>query len=125
MKFNTNESYDKLCWSSQMPDKIAGYNFETEKTSVLSFTPQQTQFDTDDEEETQPEPAIPEVSQSTGAPYAPKWLHPKSGVRFGFGGVMVAFNGKCIKITKAVSHETESFVANKVTQFDREITQAN
>jgi len=130
LKFNTDESYDKLCWSSQMPDKIAGYNFETEKTSILSFTPQQTQFDEEDETdgiaaiESGCEVANPEVSPTTGAPYAPKWLHPKSGVRFGFGGMMVSFHGKCLKVTKAVSHETESFIADQVTKFDRDLNQA-
>jgi hypothetical protein len=114
LKFNTEESYDKLSWSRETPDLIAGYNFETQRTSVLSFTPE-APMKVAAEEPAQPEPAVPEVSQTSGAPYAPKWLHPKSGVRFGFGGVMVSFSGKCIKVTKAVSHDTESFISEKVT----------
>jgi hypothetical protein len=29
--------------------------------------------------------------------YAPKWLFPKCGARFGFGGKLIQFQGKCLK----------------------------
>jgi hypothetical protein len=61
------------------------------------------------------------VSEKTGAPYAPKWLHPKGGVRFGFGGMLVTFHGKCLKVQRAISSQVENDLAARVVQFDKEL----
>jgi hypothetical protein len=54
-------------------------------TSILSFGPS-GYLDTDEVEFSQPI-----ISQQTGKAYAPKWLFPKCGARFGFGGKLITF----------------------------------
>lgn len=43
----------------------------------------------------------PQLTHQSGIWYAPTWMQPKSGVRFGFGNKLVTFggsNGSTIKI---------------------------
>lgn len=43
---------------------------------------------------------------------------PKCGARFGFGGKLVTFNGKCLKVVKQIQHPIEQDVVKRVAEFD-------
>ena len=63
----------------------------------------------------------PTVSQITGKAYAPKWLHPKCGARFGFGGKLVTFQSNCIKLHTQVVAPSETVMIKLVQDFDKEL----
>ena len=64
-------------------------------------------------------------SAQTGTRYTPKWLFPKCGARFGFGGKLVTFQGKCLKVVTQLRHSTEKDLARRVTELDQDITHAS
>ena len=57
-------------------------------TAIISFGPSASM---DSESADEIEFVRPIVSETSGKAYAPKWLHPKCGARFGFGGKLVTF----------------------------------
>jgi hypothetical protein len=69
---------------------------EEGNTSVLSFQPEGI-FTNPNQQFKSP------LTTQSGTKYAPKWLQPKCGVRFGFGNKLVTFggaNGSVIRIQK-------------------------
>jgi hypothetical protein len=63
----------------------------------------------------------PIMSQSSGKAYAPKWLHPKCGARFGFGGRLVTFQSNCIKLHTQVVAPSETAMTKLFQDFDKEL----
>ena len=63
-------------------------------------------------------------NQQTGIPYTPKWLKPRCGARFGFGGKLVSFQGNCLKVVTQIRDPTEKDLAKRITEFDHEVTKA-
>lgn len=108
LEFPTKSNYQKIAWSQHNHGKVAAMN-EEGTTDILSYTPQCTQA-VGSKIEQEVEFATPQV-QSSGQTYAPKWYHPRCGARFGFGGKLVTFNGKCLKIHSQVTHQKERDVA--------------
>lgn len=78
LEFDTQECFSAVKWSSKLPGKLAATN-ENGDTTILSYT--------------QKAPKNEGQSQPTTT-YAPKWLFPKCGARFGFGGKLIQFKGK-------------------------------
>ena len=95
---------------------------EVGTTEILSYNPQCTQ-PVGSVTEQEIDFATPQV-QSNGTIYAPKWNHPKCGARFGFGGRLVSFQGKCLKVHSQVLHSKEKEVAAKVQELDAHLQQA-
>lgn len=58
--------------------------------SILSFNPMQP-FADKKEDECVVADLLLQNTPNGPQPYAPKWLFPKSGARFGFGGKLVTF----------------------------------
>lgn len=114
MEFPTEQSLSSIKWSNKMPGKLAGTSIEGD-TSVLSFSKVQTQ-DTDNKENTNDN-----ASKCAPTTYAPKWLFPKCGARFGFGGKLISFNGKTLKQKTKVVEPSESHMGKLVESFDKEL----
>lgn len=94
LEFPTQASYKKLAWSRPLKGKICAMDTEG-NTSILSLQPEGLSSNPNQAFST------PVPSQQTGAPFAPKWLHPRCGARFGFGNKLVTFgagNGSLIKV---------------------------
>ena len=88
---NTESTYDSIIWSQHLNGKIAALDKDG-NTDILSFQPASSQPIGETYQEQQPkEFAQPIESQQTNARYTPKWLLPKCGARFGFGGKLVTF----------------------------------
>ena len=89
LEFPTQAQYQKIVWNQNLQGKIAALDSEG-NTDILSFTPQsQNEIGSAPPEEVTF--ASPQPSESTNAAFAPKWLFPKCGARFGFGGKLVTF----------------------------------
>jgi len=87
-------------------------------TAILSFGPSaRMESESTDEIEF----VMPNVSQTSGKAYAPKWLHPKCGARFGFGGKLVRFQSNCIKVHTQVVAPSETAMTKLVQDFDKEL----
>lgn len=85
-------------------------------TNIFSFTPQSN------EDEDAPF-SVPQPLASTGQAYAPKWLMPKCGARFGPGGMLVAFDGKNLRM-HSHNHKSEKEISDLVQNFDQSLTAA-
>lgn len=86
LEFATQDVFTNVKWSQNMAGKLAATTAEGD-TSILSFSRVQPADDQDSQDDTVKSPTT----------YAPKWLFPKCGARFGFGGKLITFNGKCLK----------------------------
>ena len=91
LEFPTQQAFKKINWSRPLKGKIAAMDTEG-NSSILSFHPEGLL--------TAPSRpfATPTPSTSTNTLYAPKWLHPRCGARFGFGNKLVTFSGNLIKV---------------------------
>ena len=49
---------------------------------------------------------------------------PKCGARFGFGGKLITFQGKCLKVVTQIRTPKEQEVAKNVNEFESEVTKA-
>ena len=88
---NTSTSYESVTWSQHLQGKLAALDSQG-NTDVLSFQPQSQQSVGQPRQAGAEESyAVPMPNQQTGIPYTPKWLKPKCGARFGFGGKLVSF----------------------------------
>jgi hypothetical protein len=64
--------------------------------------------------------AKPEYSSQTDSPYVPKWKNiPRCGASFGFGGKLVTFHGKCLKMVTQIQHHTEKELVKNIQEFDQ------
>ena len=119
LEFPTDQTFHSVKWSQQLSGKIAAMNNNGD-TSILSFNPMQP-F----ENQKGQEPIVAkllDVNTPNGPqPYAPKWLFPKSGARFGFGGKLITFQGKCLKMHTSVVDPSESSMSKLVENFDKEL----
>ena len=66
--------------------------------------------------------ARPEVSTRTNTQYVPKWMKPRFGASFGFGGKVVTFQGKCLKVVTQLQHHREKELSREIKDFDQEVT---
>jgi hypothetical protein len=122
---SSQRTYDTILWSQHLNGKIAALDKEG-NTDILSLHPQSTQqVGQPHQDAAEPAFAQPIPSQQTGASYTPRWLHPKCGARFGFGGKLVTFHGRCLKVVTQISTPKEQEVAKKVNDFDQEVTKAS
>ena len=102
-------------WSNHNAGKIAAMNSKGD-AALLSFDPVAPAADE--------EFALPIPSVQTGKAYAPKWLFPKCGAQFGFGGKLVTHNSNCLKMYKQVQSPAESNMSKLLQDFDKELQQA-
>lgn len=49
---------------------------------------------------------------------------PKCGARFGWGGKLVTFQGKCLKVHTQLASQGDRNLTQRVIQFDKEVQQA-
>ena len=111
---NTGVSYDQILWSQQLNGKLAALDKDG-NTDVLSFAPQSAEpVGKQVAQDVEPAFARPIPSAMTGAPYTPKWMQPKGGACWGFGGKLVTFQGKCLKVVSSIRQKKEQDVAAKV-----------
>lgn len=85
LDFQTDSVHNDVKWSTKMPGKLAATS-QNGDTSILSFS----RVGGDNKENAGEQKRQPTT-------YAPKWLFPKCGARFGFGGKLISFQGKCLK----------------------------
>jgi hypothetical protein len=55
---------------------------------------------------------------AAGTSYAPKWLQPKCGARFGFGNKLVTFGGPNGGLIKVHHKQTSKTLSDRIQAFD-------
>lgn len=114
LEFPTEQAFHSVKWSHNMPGKLAATTAEGD-TSILSFSKVQP---ADPSTESSPYRNLDRQAPPT---YAPKWLFPKCGARFGFGGKLISFQGKCLKQHTHVVEPAEANMCKLVEGFDKEL----
>lgn len=84
-------------------------------TSILSFEPEGLY--------SQPSRpfATPNICAATNAPYVPKWVQPRYGVRFGFGNKLVTYDAQQQSVVRVHHKGTNQSLVEKVQEFDRQL----
>jgi len=114
LEFPTKTNFNKVKWSNYNHGKICAMNDQGE-SSVLSFEPEGLYSNPGRTF------ATPNISQSTNAPYMPKWVQPRCGARFGFGNKLVTFNQKAKGLVHVHHCGTNAGLANSVEEFDKQL----
>ena len=83
LEFPTQQSFKKICWSNVLKGKMAGMDTEG-NAQILSFLPEGL-FSSPNR------PFATPIPSQQNTLYAPKYLHPRCGARFGFGNKLVTF----------------------------------
>jgi len=124
MEFPDYNIYNRILWSQQLNGRIAGLT-ATGSTEILQMEPRTKQQIGEnaipDEELVY---ATPQYSEKTNSPYVPKWYKPRCGASFGFGGKLVTFHGKCLKVVTEIKHQTEKDLVQDIKQFDEDVERA-
>ena len=122
LEFPVQSAYNKIVWNQNLQGKIAALDQEG-NTDILSMSPQsEAPIGSTPEQEGNFNTVQP--SMQTGQAHAPKWLFPKCGARFGFGGKLVTFQGKCLKVVSNIQTQKEKSIVSLVETFDKEMQQA-
>jgi protein transport protein SEC31 len=108
LEFPTSEVHTDVKWSNKMPGKLATTTVNGD-TSILSYS----KVNNENKENA--------GAEGRKTSYAPKWLFPKCGARFGFGGKLISFQGKCLKQHTQVVEPAESQMCRLVEGFDKEL----
>lgn len=102
LEFDTQDCFSAVRWSSKLPGKLAATN-EAGDTQILSYTQKSS------------------GAEAQSSTYAPKWLFPKCGARFGFGGKLIQFKGKKLTQLSPVVPPEERQISTLVENFDKEL----
>ena len=93
-----------------MKGKICGMDIEG-NSSILSFHPEGLLSN--------PNKPFNVPKQTEANPsYAPKWLHPRCGARFGFGNKLVTFSSTTGGLLKVHHKKINPTLAERIVNFD-------
>lgn len=100
LEFPTQSQNSNIRWSSKLPGKLAATTAQGD-TTILSYNRTILKDDSAgsyDQLNIQPKKSV----------YTPKWLLPKcGGAKFGFGGKLIHFQGKCLRAYTQVTDPAE------------------
>lgn len=110
LEFPTQSAYKKVIWSTPLKGKIAAMDSEG-NTQIMSLEPEGL-FTAPNR------PFSTPVSESNQTPYAPKYLQPRCGARFGFGNKLVTFGSSNGPLIKVFHKSTQPDLVQRILNFD-------
>lgn len=116
LEFPTDSQFRKVKWSNQLPGKVCAMNEEGD-FSVLSFEPEGLLSNPGKQY------ATPNISQSTNAPYVPKWVQARCGARFGFGNKLVSFDSESKGVVRVHHTSTNNEIVDQFVEFENQLQQ--